>query len=452
MGGALPRPGPKRPRTLQHNCHHHGTSDRRAREWWGSQNTIFRCHRTGVVTFDLTGGTVEAILATHLSTSMRAHHLDFGVLIDRADLPRRAPPGFFLTFYLKTISCLIILFFEKGAFKMMIFRYMGALLALVIMSSQAHATEAVKITNHKHDGMDIVAGDSNANKAYNQKGNDRPNAIWEFIPVSGQPDYYYICDWKHEECLVAGDVYDGNIYHQKHNNRDNAKWLKKRSQSAMANGFRSHFTFTDKKHGKELIAGDGYDGNLYHQNHNNRKNAIWRTSNAGEFGYLRSHSYTNHPALGVAKTKSGMDTLTVWNPKKMLRRDNGAYEFMNDGFRGCLVDQGIGGPAVFGVTPAGYWISPADRKILQNQKGITWGECTGANNQKFVLADWNAGRSRNNLKSRNGNYLKLLFVQDLYPQNVVVSHPSKPEQGTNGGASKVEEALGFWWDPNFTPK
>ena len=36
---------------------------------------------------------------------------------------------------------------------------------------------------------------------------------------------YYIVDAKHGRSIVAGDRYDGHIYHQDPRDRPNAKWL-----------------------------------------------------------------------------------------------------------------------------------------------------------------------------------------------------------------------------------
>jgi hypothetical protein len=40
----------------------------------------------------------------------------------------------------------------------------------------------------------------------------RSNAHWELLPLSGSDSGYY--DRKHGRYIVAGDTYDGKVYHQ----------------------------------------------------------------------------------------------------------------------------------------------------------------------------------------------------------------------------------------------
>ena len=82
---------------------------------------------------------------------------------------------------------------------------------------------------------------------------------------------YYIVDAKHGRSIVAGDHYDGHIYHQDPRDRSNAKWLLE-----PVHGQPGFFFIRDTRHFKYIVAGDNYDGRLYHQDTYNRPNAKWR--------------------------------------------------------------------------------------------------------------------------------------------------------------------------------
>lgn len=73
------------------------------------------------------------------------------------------------------------------------------------------------------------------------------------------------------EVLVAGNVYDGRIYHQDPIGRSNGKWVLE-----PVSGEPEVFFIRDTKHNKYIVAGDRYDGRVYHQLPNNRSNAKWR--------------------------------------------------------------------------------------------------------------------------------------------------------------------------------
>lgn len=83
---------------------------------------------------------------------------------------------------------------------------------------------------------------------------------------------YYIVDAKHGRSLVAGNRYDGNVYHQDPTDRPNAKWVLETIEGEDAD----IFLIRDTLHKKYIVAGDHYDGKVYHQAHNNRSNAKWR--------------------------------------------------------------------------------------------------------------------------------------------------------------------------------
>ena len=66
---------------------------------------------------------------------------------------------------------------------------------------------------------------------------------------------YYIVDAKHGRSIVAGDHYDGHIYHQDPRDRSNAKWLLE-----PVHGQPGFFFIRDTRHFKYIVAGDNYDG------------------------------------------------------------------------------------------------------------------------------------------------------------------------------------------------
>ena len=83
---------------------------------------------------------------------------------------------------------------------------------------------------------------------------------------------YYIIDAKHGRSIVAGDRYNGHIYHQDPADRPNAMWKLQPIKNEPG-----YYFIRDTRHYKYIVAGDNYDGNLvYHQDANNRPNAKWR--------------------------------------------------------------------------------------------------------------------------------------------------------------------------------
>ena len=70
---------------------------------------------------------------------------------------------------------------------------------------------------------------------------------------------YYIVDAKHGRSIVAGDNYDGRIYHQDPRDRSNAKW-----RLEPVPGQHGFYYIKDAKHHKCIVAGNRYDRNLYH--------------------------------------------------------------------------------------------------------------------------------------------------------------------------------------------
>ncbi|MEZ4474582.1 MAG: hypothetical protein R3F60_28105 [bacterium] len=129
----------------------------------------------------------------------------------------------------------------------------------------------ISSAHHKY----LMAGDEHDGHVYHQdlesNGGPRHNAGWTFEKVSGTGNdaIYYIQDQKHGRYLVAGDEYDGAVYHLHHEDRRNAQWKLEEIQPDC-------FYIRDMKHGNYLVAGDDDDGHIYHQPHRDRLNARWR--------------------------------------------------------------------------------------------------------------------------------------------------------------------------------
>ena len=101
--------------------------------------------------------------------------------------------------------------------------------------------------------------------------------------------YFEIKDVRHDKGLTAGDVYDGNLYHQVPDNRKNAQWK-------FVNLGHGYYHIFDLKHNKALVAGDVYDGHVYHQDPHGRLNAEWKLVNTETPGIYRivdrKHNHT----------------------------------------------------------------------------------------------------------------------------------------------------------------
>lgn len=110
--------------------------------------------------------------------------------------------------------------------------------------------------------------------------------------------YFYIKDVKHQNYLVAGDTYNGSIYHQGDKNRDNAKWKFELVESSpMDDPNVTYYRICDLKHKKYLVAGDRYDGSVYHENHNGRKNSLWAIT--------PSKTYSGHGGFKITDALHG---------------------------------------------------------------------------------------------------------------------------------------------------
>jgi hypothetical protein len=100
-------------------------------------------------------------------------------------------------------------------------------------------------------------------------------ALWRFEEAGtfGGTKYYYIVDRQHGAALSAGHNKDNNTYSIKdYEGRDNCKW--KATEQDVENGLIS-FVFTDRKHELDLVAGDVYDRDVYHQKAGTRPNGRW---------------------------------------------------------------------------------------------------------------------------------------------------------------------------------
>ena len=145
----------------------------------------------------------------------------------------------------------------------------------------------------------IVAGDNYDGRIYHQDPNGRSNAKWKSTELYKQELVYksdankpvvryfsyYLSDGKHGISIVAGDNYDGRIYHQWPLGRPNAEWI-----FSPIIGKKNVFHIYDLRHRKFIVSGDNYDGNIYHQDHNNRLNAEWTLvpANPSDAGFAPS--------------------------------------------------------------------------------------------------------------------------------------------------------------------
>ncbi len=89
------------------------------------------------------------------------------------------------------------------------------------------------------------------------------NPFTGFFPV-----YSYLVDAKHNKGVVAGNSYDGRVYHQAPEARLNSQW-----QAVSAGD--GYIYLIDRKFNKALVAGANFDGRVYHQDHNGQTHAQW---------------------------------------------------------------------------------------------------------------------------------------------------------------------------------
>lgn len=61
----------------------------------------------------------------------------------------------------------------------------------------------------------------------------------------------------------------------------------------------------DQKHHKDLIAGDVYDGNIYHQDPNGRQNALWRLTPVGDGSFILTDLKHRKALVGRAAARVG---------------------------------------------------------------------------------------------------------------------------------------------------
>lgn len=113
--------------------------------------------------------------------------------------------------------------------------------------------------------------------------------------------------------IVSGNSYDGNVYHQELNDRDNGKW-----QFIPADG--GYYYIVDIRHNKALAAGNSYDGRIYHQDPSNRDNAKWKLVEKGDNKFQivdKKHGKAivsgNNPDGNLYHQDPGLRSNAIWN-------------------------------------------------------------------------------------------------------------------------------------------
>ena len=82
---------------------------------------------------------------------------------------------------------------------------------------------------------------------------------------------FEINDAKHDNSIVAGDAYDGNLYHQSPDYRMNAKWF-----FYPVPNHPGYYYIIDAKHKRGIVSGINYDNHVYHQDVWDRDAAMWK--------------------------------------------------------------------------------------------------------------------------------------------------------------------------------
>jgi hypothetical protein len=143
-------------------------------------------------------------------------------------------------------------------------------------------------------------------------------------------------DLAHKKAVVAGDSYDGRLYHQKPNIdqrdaessiRDNAKWMfKPAGQDAQG---KNYYQILDRRHGVAIVAGYNYDGNVYHQEPGNTDNTLWQLHPVeGQEGYFYIIDKKHGKALVAGNNHDGnlyhQDDRARSNAKWLLNIEEGS--------------------------------------------------------------------------------------------------------------------------------
>lgn len=114
----------------------------------------------------------------------------------------------------------------------------------------------------------IAAGNAADGSIYHQDHGQRTNAAWCFVPAEKHPGCYFILDRKHGLAIVGSD--NGRIYHQALTyRRGNEVWR----PEPVGDG--SFFRFRDLSFHRHIVAGNAYDGRIYHQDAGDRGNGQW---------------------------------------------------------------------------------------------------------------------------------------------------------------------------------
>lgn len=118
---------------------------------------------------------------------------------------------------------------------------------------------------------------------------------------------------KEPVAIVAGNSYDGRVYHQKLEDRDNGKW----QFIPTGDGY---YNIVDIRHNKALVGGDNWDNNIYHQAPNNRDNAKWKLVEKGDNKYQlidKKHGKAicggDNPDGNIYHQTPGLRSNCIWN-------------------------------------------------------------------------------------------------------------------------------------------
>ena len=116
--------------------------------------------------------------------------------------------------------------------------------------------------------LGLATSSNNSTKTTNLRGG-RDLAFTQVSPDDVM--LFDITDCLHHKSIVAGDVYDNHVYHQDANNRNNALWFFYRVPNHP-----DYYYMVDAKHRKGVVAGIEYDNNVYHQDVWERDVAMWK--------------------------------------------------------------------------------------------------------------------------------------------------------------------------------
>jgi hypothetical protein len=123
-----------------------------------------------------------------------------------------------------------------------------------------------RIVDAKH-AKHLVAPDRFDGHLYHQEGVG-PHSVWALEWVNASQRTYHLMDLRHGKCIVAGDNYDKNLYHMDpyYSATPNSPLLSGiwRSEGIRDPQAAGSVYIKDMKHSKCIVAGDNYDGHVYH--------------------------------------------------------------------------------------------------------------------------------------------------------------------------------------------